>query len=150
MVIDELERKENRYIRLLTRKLDIREEITGLVKEYGKKYKDSRYEILMDAVISTNLLQFMEVYEMTKKLSEEELEAINRVIKKFDIGEKIREEGKIEGEVNLLIRVLNKKLGKMPEDIKKQLEGLKCTDTVENIMDNIFEINCINDIKRYL
>lgn len=67
--------------------------------------------------------------------------------------EKGKKEGEKKGEANALartaIKFLTKKLGLLPEDLK---EGIRQLDspTLEVIIDSIFDINSLDNIKKYL
>jgi hypothetical protein len=150
IVIDELPKKVNRFIRLLSRRLDIRDDIKDLMKDYSINNKNSNYEMLFETVLTTNMVQFMEVCDMTKTLSQKEIEAINRVINKLNLAEKIKEEGKEEGKKEFLVRVLSIRFGKLPVSVKKKIEKITSTDLIEKIIDNIFEIDNLNEIDEYI
>ena len=160
IVIDELPKKENRYIRLLTKKLNIKDEISEIVKDFSNNLKDNKIEMLVDLVFKTNLEQFMEVFGMTRELSEKEWQAIDNVMKKFKLNEKYREQGKIEGktegkiegeikgEKKLLLRLLNKKFKRLPYELIKKIEALDNLELIEKITDNIFDINSIEEVEK--
>ena len=45
--------------------------------------------------------------------------------------------------------MLNKKFSKLPEDIIEKISSLRYMDALEKISDNIFDIECIDDIRSY-
>ena len=63
--------------------------------------------------------------------------------------EKGRKEGREEEKIDMAIKLLTKKLGLLPEDLK---EGIRQLDspTLEVIIDGIFEIDSIDYLKKYL
>ncbi len=97
IVIDELSKRENRFVRLLTKRQDVHEEIGYLIQDYPENRKDKRYEILMDLVLQTHIEQLTEVLKMSKALTPKAEELIYEVLSKFQIDQKIREAGREEG-----------------------------------------------------
>jgi len=150
IVVDELPKRENRYIRLLTKRLNIRDEISLFLKEYARNPKDSRYELLMNAVSESNIIQVMEVYRMARVLTLEEEKAIEEVIQKFNFNKKWHDEGKIEGEITLLIRLLNKRFGMLPDALYQEIVTIQDPGLIEAIIDNIFEIDSMNELEEYI
>lgn len=146
IVVDELPKRENRYIRLLTKRLNIRDEISLFLKEYARNPKDSRYELLMDAVAASNIIQFMEVYEMARVLTLEEEKAIEKVVQKFSLNKKWQR----EAEIALLVRILRKKFGTLPDDILQKIESIRDAGLIEAIIDNIFEIDSVDKLDEYI
>ncbi|NMA85275.1 MAG: DUF4351 domain-containing protein [Epulopiscium sp.] len=92
-------------------------------------------------------------------------EAANEIMRKIEntypegsevvmtLAERFREEGIALGEVKSLvkttIRLLTKKLGTLPEEIKSGISKLDA-ETLEIIIVEIFEYEKLEDIKRYL
>ena len=60
------------------------------------------------------------------------------------------QEGQILGKIEFLIKILNKKFNKLPATISKYLKNSKDMQLIESIIDNIFEINSINELKKLL
>ncbi len=100
------------------------------------------------------------------KLTKEDVEdIIKKVEAKYPGGsevvmtlaEQYREEGELRGELRgetkalskAVIRLLTKKFGKVPEEIKNKISKLD-TDVLEVIIDSIFDYEKIDDVKRYL
>ncbi len=69
------------------------------------------------------------------------------------LAEQFREEGKLRGETKALsktaIRLLTKKFGELPEEIKNRISKLD-KDVLEIIIDSIFDYEKLDDIKKYL
>ena len=60
-----------------------------------------------------------------------------------------REEGIRIGRVNTVKRLLNKKLGELPTEIINKIDELDIAN-LDIITDDIFDINCLDDINKYL
>ena len=58
-------------------------------------------------------------------------------------------EGKIEGKEELLMKQLNKKIGKLPEEIIKKLKNLD-SDRLDKIAIDIFDIDSTEDLEKYV
>lgn len=130
IVIDELPKRENRYVRLLTKKMNIKDDINTFFTEYSKNYKDSRYEMLMEILYTANINQVVEVLEMAKVLTREEEQALDRLVSKFNLNKKWRDEEKFEIALNALkegadIDFIVKITGLSKDDVLKLKEELK-------------------------
>ncbi len=97
IVIDELPSKVNRYIRLLSKTLNIKNEIEILIDEYMEDSKNNEYELLMDTVSVANFDQLMEVFEMTRTLTQEQQNRLDKVVSKMGLDKKWEVRGKLEG-----------------------------------------------------
>lgn len=145
----------NRYIRLLTRKLDIKQEISMLLKDCNNNPKDARYEHLIRTVEETNMSQLMEVICMAKALTPEERTAFEKLAEKFNLKnewtKQARLEGKLEGEVSSLLRILSKKFKtEISQSLKNKILAVDNKNIVEKILDNIFEISSLEQVESYL
>ena len=73
----------------------------------------------------------------------------------MSLGEKLRKEGKKEGKLENLretisIQLINKlNLNKLPDNINKKINSASI-EKLEKIRDNIFEIDSLDEIKKYL
>lgn len=162
VVIDELPPKENRYIRLLTIRMNIKEEISMLIKDYADNPKDSKRELLLETVAASNLMQIMEVYNMARVLTREEETAVEKVIMKLNLNKKWYEQGREEGieegikegvkdgQVLSLLRILNKKIGGLSVEQTEKIKKIEDINTVNKILDNIFEIDTFEILEKYL
>ena len=146
IVVDELPKRQNRYIRLLTTRMSIKEEISMLIKEFSSDPKNSMCELLFETVTASNLMQIMEVYNMARKLSNEEMEALDKVVMKFNLNKKWEE----KGEVLSLLRILNKKFAGLPDEIAKKIQQTNDKKIINSIFDNIFEIESLEDLEKFL
>ena len=80
---------------------------------------------------------------------------IERVIKKEKLDAKL--EGRMEGRkeekkatlYKTAVRLLTKKFGELSEEIKSKMSGLE-PETLEIIIDSIFEYENLDDIKKYI
>lgn len=95
IVINELAKTGNRYIRLLNDRIDIKvkDEIRKLLSEYVRDPGNPEYEVLMGMVADIHPDTLMEVLDMVKGLSKEEKEGFvshivhnSTISKKRDIG----------------------------------------------------------------
>ena len=59
-----------------------------------------------------------------------------------------RAEGRAEGKEELLIKQLNKKIGKLSEETIKKLKSLD-SNVLDKIAIDIFDIDSIEDLKKY-
>ena len=80
---------------------------------------------------------------------------IERVIKKEKLNAKL--EGRMEGRkeekkatlYKTAVRLLTKKFGELSEEIKSKMSGLE-PETLEIIIDSIFEYENLDDVKKYI
>jgi hypothetical protein len=62
--------------------------------------------------------------------------------------EKGRKEGREEGKTELLIKQLRKKFNELPENYENRIKKLS-KDKIETIATDIFDMDRIEDLKRY-
>lgn len=113
------------------------------VKEIDKEY---RYDV------ESILYAFA-----SKFLKGEDLEKIREVIRMTELGkslieegiEKGREQGREEGKAELLIKQLMKKFKKLPSEYKEKIMNLN-EDSLEIIAMDIFEIDSVKELEKYL
>ncbi len=122
-----------------------------------KNVKNPLYAVIMDVLARVNPNRVMEVYKNMGKI---ELNEDNRVflmdmLKKFEIDKKLKQEGKEEGreegreeKVELLIKQLRKKLNGLPKNYEDKIKTLS-NDKIESIGVDIFDIEKVEDLKRY-
>ena len=69
----------------------------------------------------------------------------------MSLGEKLRKEGKLENLRETISIQLTKKLNinKMPDQISQKINSANIEE-LEKIRDNIFEINSLDEVKKYL
>jgi predicted transposase/invertase (TIGR01784 family) len=101
-----------------------------------------------------------------QKLTKEDIEDIIRKVETsypegsevvMTLAEQYREEGELRGELRgetkaltkAVIRLLTKKFGKVPEEIKNKISKLDA-DVLEVIIDSIFDYEKIDDVEKYL
>ena len=70
------------------------------------------------------------------------------VVSMTDVGRMIYEDGMEEGKADLLIKLLIKKFKIVPDEYKKKLMTLS-QDTIEVIGTEIFDMNSIDELKKY-
>lgn len=124
-------------------------------KQTGIEY----FETLMKYIFSARVdLTKEAVIEIMNKIETTYPEGSDLVM---TLAEKFREEGKEEGKqegiaigevktlIKTTIRLLTKKFGVLPEEVKEKISKLDA-DTLEIIIVEIFECESIEDIKKYL
>ena len=128
--------------------------------ELGDKQTGIEYfETLMKYIFSARVdLSKEVVIEIMNKIETTYPEGSDLVM---TLAEKFREEGKQEGKqegiaigevktlIKTTIRLLTKKFGVLPEEVKEKISKLDA-DTLEIIIVEIFEYESIEDIKKYL
>ena len=62
--------------------------------------------------------------------------------------EKLKEDGKIEGKTEILIKQLSKKFKSIPEEYIEKIKSLP-ENIIENIATDIFDILTVEDLKKY-
>ncbi len=106
------------------------------------------------------------ILNASRKLTKEDVEDIIKKVEAsypegsevvMTLAEQFREEGELTGELRgetkalskTAIRLLTKKFGKLPEEIKNKISKLD-TDVLEIIIDSIFDYEKLDDVKKYL
>ena len=114
------------------------------------------------------------ILNASRKLTKEDVEDIIKKVEAnypegsevvMTLAEQFREEGELRGELRgelkgelrgeikalskTAIRLLTKKFGKLPEEIKNKISKLD-TDVLEIIIDSIFDYEKLDDVKKYL
>lgn len=117
---------------------------------------------LIEAAFRKNIKEAVEVYKMYEdKINEEVQEYVIKTLKqtklKIYTEEELKEkedEGIKEGiEVktkDLAIKLLKKRIKDLPEEIICAINNTKDISKIENMVEDIFSINSIKDVKRYL
>jgi predicted transposase/invertase (TIGR01784 family) len=109
VVIDELPKRVNKYVRVLTKKLKEIDEAIEIIEEYDQNTKNTEIEIIADFIGKRHIDVIMEVFEMgvALKLTEEQKERLSAIAEKAGLMKGKYEDGKIEGKIeaarNLLI-----------------------------------------------
>ena len=128
IVTSRLSKSENFWLRYLTDDLQSVEEANNILDKYEGHQKENLYKSVMNIIVNANKGVFKEakdVCEALRELMKEELEASKK-------------DGRIEGERDVKIRLIQTKLskGKTVEAIAEDLE-----DSVENILTLIKEMD---------
>ncbi len=110
------------------------------------------------------------ILNASRKLTKEDVEDIIKKVEAnypegsevvMTLAEQFREEGELKGELKgelrgeikalskTAIRLLTKKFGKLPEEIKNKISKLD-TDILEIIIDSIFDYEKLDDVEKYL
>jgi len=118
-----------------------RKNIKEAVEVY-KMYEDMINEEVREYVIKTLKQTKLKIY------TEEELKEREDKGKKEGIKEGIKE-GKERGKAELIIRLLNKKIGKLPPHYEEKIINLG-ENILTDMADKIFEINDLKDIDKYI
>ncbi|ABO49108.1 conserved hypothetical protein [Desulforamulus reducens MI-1] len=82
-----------------------------------------------------------------RRLGKKEAEIIMQITTPWH--EKGRMEGKLEGQLALVLRQLKKRFGEVPEDIEKLIKSLN-TDKLEEVGEALFDINNIDELRKML
>lgn len=109
------------------------------------------FETLMKYLLNVgSRLTKEDIEDMIKKVETSYPEGSEVVM---TLAEKFREEGELRAEARVLsktaTRLLTRKFGKLPEDIKSRILQLDA-DTLEILIDSIFEYKSLEDAKKYL
>ncbi len=150
IVVDNLPEKVNRFVRLLSKKLNVKREIAELFEDYAKEAKNNEYEILVDLITEVHLGAMVEVLNMPRVLTREEQEKLEKLVEKFNINRKWEMKGRIEGENGVIVRLLKRKFGTLPEALLQEIYSIKDTDLIDAIIENISEINSIDKLEAYI
>ena len=62
----------------------------------------------------------------------------------------IRNEGKIENQINNIIKLTVKKLGVIPKNIEEKIKSCSNIEKLDKIMDDIFDITSFDEIEKIL
>ena len=88
------------------------------------------------------------VYNLQRVAIELRMQGIEEGIKKgIKEGKK---EGKIEGKISTLLRQLSKKFGILPQEISDRISSIKDLDTIDKMLDDIFDIESLEEVEEYL
>ncbi|STA91656.1 DUF4351 domain-containing protein [Clostridium cochlearium] len=112
-----------------SRKLEDKDYYFLTVECIKKLYKESKYEKYVKEEILMQSSLYREPYE--KGIKEGELK------------------GRREEKIETTIRLLTKKFGTMPEEVKEAISKLDLV-TLELMIDEIFEYKSLDDIKKYI
>lgn len=85
--------------------------------------------------------------EEVSRLGKKEAELIMQLTTPWH--EKGRIEGKIEGKVEIVLRLLKKRFGEVPEDIEKGVKSL-AADRLGEVGEALFDINTLDDLRKML
>lgn len=77
------------------------------------------------------------------RLSKKEVEIIMEITTPW------HEKGKIEGKVEIVLRLLIKRFGEVPEDVEKGIKSLG-TDRLGEVGEALFDINTLDDLRKML
>jgi predicted transposase/invertase (TIGR01784 family) len=89
------------------------------------------------------VMDYNEIKEMYKTKEEVNSMFISKIREEKD---NIRLEGKLEGKIELVLNLLNKKFGELPENVTFSLNNLKELSVIQKIVDSIFEINSVEQV----
>ncbi|OPZ88380.1 MAG: hypothetical protein BWY74_03162 [Firmicutes bacterium ADurb.Bin419] len=82
------------------------------------------------------------------------MEALDKVVMRFNLNKKWEdrgiEKGIEKGEILSLLRILNKKFVRLPDEIAKKIEQIDDKHIINSIFDNIFEIDSLEDLEKFL
>ena len=105
-----------------------------IIKQVDKEYK---YD--MESMIYAFASKF---------LNENELRKVKEEIAMTELGKMLIEDGIEKGKATLLIKLLEKKFEKIPNEYAKKIEMLP-DKTIEAIGMDIFDINSVTELEKY-
>ena len=106
IVVDDLPTEVNRFVRLLSKRLSVKEEIKELLKDYSDASKNNEYELLMNLVAEVHFGEMMEVLDMARVLTPEEQEKLISLVEKFNINRQWEIKGRMEGKIEVARKLL--------------------------------------------
>ncbi|KYH34832.1 hypothetical protein CLTEP_11470 [Clostridium tepidiprofundi DSM 19306] len=94
------------------------------------------------------------LYAFSEKfIDDKNIDKVKEVFRMTELGKLLKEEGIEEGRkrelVRTSIRLLTKKFGILPEDVKEKLEKAEITE-LEIIVDSILDFNKLEEVNKYL
>ena len=101
--------------------------------------------LIEDPVLENKYEQFKKSQGGVSKMSVDEIRKIYYTQKGMEKG---RKEGREEGKTELLIKQLRKKFNELPENYENRIKKLS-KDKIETIATDIFDMDRIEDLKRY-
>jgi predicted transposase/invertase (TIGR01784 family) len=85
-----------------------------------------------------------------EKLSREEVEQMLGItLKETRVYREIKEEGRIEGERSLIFRLLQRRVGELPQDIRESIETLSL-EKLENLGEALLDFTSLADLQVWL
>ncbi len=116
-----------------------------ILEELDDKTKGTEYlETIIRYIMSARSdLEFSDVYNAAKEISAEGSEIV------MTIAEKLINEGMLNAKSETAMNLLTKKFGVLPDDIKIKIQQADA-DTINRILDNIFDLASLAEVQSYL
>lgn len=70
-------------------------------------------------------------------------------LKETRVYREIKEEGRVEGERSLIVRLLQKRFGELPQQVRERVETL-CLEQLENLGEALLDFNSMADLQAWL
>ncbi|AJA46871.1 hypothetical protein CPAST_c07710 [Clostridium pasteurianum DSM 525 = ATCC 6013] len=120
--------------------------INDWIAEYINNIKDPLYAVIMNVLTEANFDEVLEVYKDMRKVNvnENNREFLLDMMRKLELDKKIREEGKSE----IILKLLIKKFKKLPEEYVEKIKKLS-NETLEVIAIDIFDMDKIEELEKY-
>jgi hypothetical protein len=125
LVTKELPDEEAEYLKLLQQEHKNEEILSRWIYEYMENTKNPLYAVIMDVITKSNPNEILEVYKKmgTAKISEDNKIFLLDMMKKLELDEKLKDEGRQEG----------RQEGKLQEQIEIAKEMLLDEEPIEKI-----------------
>ncbi|MDQ2087916.1 hypothetical protein RBH29_15915 [Herbivorax sp. ANBcel31] len=102
-----------------------------VIDESIKEPKNNLYESLMNIIAIIHVSKIIEVYEMTYKLTDKDMERLERIMEKFNLKNKYLDEGMEKGiEKDIIGRIedileLLEEISDIPQELEKTIRNQK-------------------------
>jgi predicted transposase/invertase (TIGR01784 family) len=108
---------------------------------------------LSDSQLQQQLIDLVErivVYKFPQK-SREEIEAMFELsdLKQTRVYQEALAEGEVRGEVKLLLRLINRAFGEIPQNLTQQIRALS-VEEIENLGEALLDFQCLSDLVSWL
>lgn len=147
IVSKELNDDEAKYLKLLQIEHKNQKLLEAWMIEYMLNARDPLYKIIMNVLNNSNPDKIVEVYKnmAIPKISEENMKFLMNEIRLLEIDKRLMAQAKS----NLLVKQLSKKFSNLPDTYIDKIMNLS-QEQIDVIGENIFELEKIEDIDKYL
>ena len=96
-----------------------------------------------------DLLTTIMVYKFENKSQREVEEMLGITLKETRVYREIKEEGREEGEKSLVLRLLSRRVGELPQEARSRIESL-CLEQLENLGEALLDFTSLADLQAWL
>jgi hypothetical protein len=125
-----------------------------LAKKKYPRDKIERLFMFIDAAISLPQVMEREFDQEVKSFYEEEDTSMGLTWGMTNLAHAYYEEGEIKGAIKgkleLLLRLISSRISSLPEDVICEINSINDASKIDEILDNIFEIHTLEDLKKIL